>query len=97
GYSSNQGPSKASKMVNPYQGIRDAILAVNPEATVTFYKGFTNTGTQASQLTTISSEHVDAAKAADLVIVYVGTDGGTANEQGDRRDLTLPGAQAELI
>ncbi len=97
GYSSNQGTNAQPMHTNPYQGIRDAILAINPEATVTYYKGFTDTRTQASRLINISAEHVAAAGAADLAIVYVGTDSGTANEAGDRANITLPGTQADLI
>ena len=97
GYSSTQGSYGVAKSINAYNGIRNAILAVNPEATVTYYKGFTNTSTSASGLTTIDATHVAAAAAADLAIVYVGTDSGTANEAGDRANITLPGAQASLI
>jgi beta-glucosidase len=97
GYSSNQGSTAAANHVTPLQGISDAVTAANPDATVTYYKGFTNTGTNADQLTTIDPAAVAAAADADLAIVYVGSDASTANEQGDRADVSLPGAQAELL
>ena len=97
GYSCQVGESAYDKMVNPYNGIKSAIEAINPDATVTFYKGFTDSGTQASQLNTIDPAAVEADAQADVVIAYAGTDSGTANEQGDRSTLELPGAQTELL
>jgi beta-glucosidase len=97
GYSSNQGTNARANHTNPYEGIQDAIQAINPDATVTYYRGFTGTGTSAASLTTIDDLHVAAAAAADLAIVYVGTDRGTASEDNDRTNITLPGAQASLI
>ncbi len=92
GYSSSQGTSARVKHVNPYNGIRDAILSINPAAAVTFYTGFTDT-----LLSEVDASHVAAAAAADLAIVYAGSDASTADEEGDREDVSLPGAQAELI
>src|SRR5205823_1987879 len=40
---------------------------------------------------------VNAAAAANVVIVYVGTDSSTGQEDHDRTDVNLPGAQASLI
>ena len=45
-------------------------------------------------LTTVDPAAVDAAANYDAVIVYTGTDAGTANEDRDRTTLALPGAQA---
>ncbi|MBV9604525.1 MAG: glycoside hydrolase family 3 C-terminal domain-containing protein, partial [Solirubrobacterales bacterium] len=97
GYSSDQGAPGDANEVTPYQGLRHAIQAIDPSATVDFYNGFTGTPTNASQLTTIDQNAVDAAAGYDAVIVYVGTDDSTANEFADRTDMTLPGAQSELI
>ena len=98
GYSATMGASAYEKMITPYAGIVNAIKAVNPDAEVTFYKGFTGTGTTATTLTTIDEEAITAAAAADLCIVYAGTDSGSANEQNDRiGGITLPGAQSNLI
>ncbi|MBT2729535.1 glycoside hydrolase family 3 C-terminal domain-containing protein [Bacillus sp. ISL-75] len=97
GYSSDQGSAGIAKMVNAYNGIKNAITAINPNAEVTYYKGFTDQGTTAKDLKTVDTAAVEAAKNADVVIVYGGTDNTTADEAGDRHDLTLPGAQASLI
>jgi beta-glucosidase-like glycosyl hydrolase len=42
-------------------------------------------------------ETLDLAAAADVAIVFVGTDQSTGREESDRFSLTLPGNQAELI
>ncbi|MBM7654927.1 glycoside hydrolase family 3 C-terminal domain-containing protein [Neobacillus cucumis] len=97
GYSSNQGSAGIANFVNAYNGIKNAVTAINPNAEVTYYKGFTDKGTQAKDLNTVDPAAVEAAKNADVVIVYTGTDNSTADEAGDRKDLTLPGAQASLI
>ncbi|MBV8988904.1 MAG: glycoside hydrolase family 3 C-terminal domain-containing protein, partial [Solirubrobacterales bacterium] len=97
GYSSNQGAPGAANEVTPYQGLKQAIQAVNPSATVDFYNGFAGNPTNASQLTTIDQAAVNAAANYNDVIVYVGTDDSTANESSDRTDMALPGAQAQLI
>ncbi len=38
-----------------------------------------------------------AAREADVVIAIVGTDESVAHEQHDRKDITLPGAQTQLL
>jgi beta-glucosidase len=97
GYSSDQGAPGQAKEVTPYQGLKNAIQAIDPSATVDFYNGFTGTPTNASQLTTIDQNAVNAAANYDAVLVYVGTDDSTANEFVDRTTMALPGAQADLI
>jgi beta-glucosidase len=97
GYSSDQGAPGSANEVTPYQGLKHAIQATNPGATVDFYNGFTGTPTNASQLTTIDQSAVNAAANYDAVLVYVGTDDSTANEFVDRSTMALPGAQADLI
>ncbi|MBV9685303.1 MAG: glycoside hydrolase family 3 C-terminal domain-containing protein [Solirubrobacterales bacterium] len=97
GYSSDQGAPGMAKEATPYQGLKQAIQAINPNATVDFYNGFTGSPTNASQLTTIDQSAVNAAANYDNVIVYAGTDDSTANEFVDRTDMALPGAQAQLI
>jgi beta-glucosidase len=97
GYSSDQGAPGNANEVTPYQGLKHAIQAIDPSATVDFYNGFTGTPTNASQLTTIDQNAVNAAANYDDVIVYVGTDDSTANEFVDRSTMALPGAQADLI
>jgi beta-glucosidase len=97
GYSSDQGAPGMAKEVTPYQGLKQAIQAINPNATVDFYNGFTGSPTNASQLTAIDQNAVNAAANYDDVIVYAGTDDTTANEFVDRTDMALPGAQTQLI
>jgi beta-glucosidase len=97
GYSSDQGAPGMAKEVTPYQGLKRAIQAINPNATIDFYNGFTGSPTNASQLTTVDQSAVNAAANYDDVIVYAGTDDSTANEFVDRTDMALPGAQAQLI
>jgi beta-glucosidase len=97
GYSSNQGAPGMANEVNAYQGLKHAIQAIDPSATVDFYNGFTGTPTNASQLTTIDQSAVNAAANYDDAIVYAGTDDSTANEFVDRTTMVLPGAQAQLI
>ncbi|MBV8998678.1 MAG: glycoside hydrolase family 3 C-terminal domain-containing protein, partial [Solirubrobacterales bacterium] len=97
GYASDQGAPGNANEVTPYQGLKKAIQAINPSATVDFYNGFTGTPTNASQLTTIDQNAVNAAANYDYVIVYTGTDDSTANEFVDRTTMALPGVQADLI
>lgn len=92
GYSSNQGAAGVANEVNGYQGLRNAIQQVNPNAQVDFLPGVTGTG-----LTTVDPASVAAAANYDAVVVYAGTDASTATEDKDRTSLALPGAQASLI
>jgi len=96
GYASLQGPAGQANEVTPYAGIKRAIQAIDPSATVDFYNGFT-TGSNAAQLTNVDPAAVAAAANYDDVIVYTGTDRSTAGEYQDRDSLALPGAQAQLI
>ena len=97
GYASNQGAPGAANEVNGYQGIKSAIQAINPDAQVDFYKGFTDTGTTAASLQHVDQAAVDAAANYNDVIVYAGTDPSAGTEGVDRTSLDLPGAQASLI
>ncbi|MCJ7446806.1 MAG: glycoside hydrolase family 3 C-terminal domain-containing protein [Bacteroidales bacterium] len=45
----------------------------------------------------IDKETLDLAASSDVVILFVGTDDRTANEEADRLTLVLPGNQYELI
>ena len=95
-YSSSQGPHGMLNEVNGYQGLKQAIQAINPLAQVDYYPGVTG-GTSASQLNTVDPASVNAASAYNAVVVYVGTDASTGQEAQDRKDLALPGAQGSLI
>jgi beta-glucosidase len=92
GYASDQGAAGVAKEVNGYQGLRAAVQAINPGATVDFLPG-----TQGTNHDTVDPASVAAAAGYDAVIVYVGTDEKTATEDTDRTSLALPGAQAGLI
>jgi beta-glucosidase len=92
GYSSDQRSSGIANQVNGYDGLRAAITAVNPAATVDFLPGVPSISTGP-----VDDAAVAAAAAYDLAVVYAGTERATAAEDTDRADLALPGAQAELI
>ena len=81
-----------AKEVNGYQGLKAAVQAVNPGATVDFLPG-----TQGTNHDSVDPASVAAAAGYDAVIVYAGTDENTATEDTDRTSLALPGAQADLI
>ena len=92
GYSSIQQSAGIAKSVNGYAGIMAAVQAINPTATVDFLPG-----TVPGDLSTVDTASVAQAAGYDAVIVYAGTDETTAREQNDRKNLQLPGAQAQLI
>jgi beta-glucosidase len=96
GYSSIQGTAGAANNVDAYTGIKAAVQAINPSATVDYYPGVTG-GTTAASLTTVDAASVAAAKNYDAVIVVAGTDSTTGEESSDRSSLAVPGAQASLI
>src|SRR3954447_8840026 len=104
GYSSNQAASGQAKIVPGFTGIKNAIQAINPNAVVEFWRGFTGTGawiggsqTHPSSLAEVDPAAVAAASNYDAVVAYVGTDAFTADEDRDRTSITLPGAQDSLI
>jgi beta-glucosidase len=45
----------------------------------------------------VDKEVLDLAASSDVVVLFVGTDDKTANEEADRLSLVLPGNQYELI
>jgi beta-glucosidase len=92
GYSSIQGTAGKAKEVDGFTGIKAAVQAINPAATVDFLPG-----TVPGNIEAIDPASVRAAAGYDAVIVYAGTDRSTASEDQDRSTLDLPGAQAQLI
>ncbi len=84
-----------SLQVNAVQGITDAVKAANPDASVTFDAA--QTSTTATTDAVLSATTQDAIKAADLVIVFAGTDDRTAGEGHDRSSLAMPGNYDSLI
>jgi beta-glucosidase len=96
GYSSIQGAAGQAKEVNAYQGIKAAVQAIDPSATVDYLPGVTG-GTNGSTLNTVDQASITAAANYDAVIVVAGTDSSTSAEDHDRTSLALPGAQASMI
>ena len=96
GYSAIQAASGQANNVDPYQGLKAAVQAINPNATVDYLPGVTG-GTSAASLTTVDPASIAAAKNYNVVVAVAGTDGGTSAEDHDRTSLALPGAQASMI
>jgi len=96
GYSSIQAAAGAANNVDSYQGIKAAVQAINPDATVDYYPGVTG-GTTGATLTTVDQASVAAARNYNAVVVVAGTDATTGSEGNDRTTLALPGAQASMI
>lgn len=92
GYSSNQGAAGVANEVNAYQGVKSAVQAIDPQASVDYYPGVTGAG-----LNTVDPASVAAAAGYNAVIVVVGTDASAGQEGQDRTTLALPGAQSALI
>ena len=81
--------------VNAVQGITSAVKAANPAATVTF--DACGTSTTATAAAACSAATQEAIKTADLVLVFIGTDGKVAGEGNDRNNLNIPGNYRSLI
>ena len=90
GYSGNP-----TLQVNAVQGITAAVRAASPSATVTFDACGTSTGATTPAACPAATQA--AIKAADLVIVFVGSDLRVADEGTDRTTLALPGNYDSLI
>jgi beta-glucosidase-like glycosyl hydrolase len=84
-----------SLQVNAVQGITAAVKAANQNATVTFDSCGTSTTTTSPASCSAATQA--AIKAADLVIVFVGTDENVASEGNDRTSLEMPGNYNSLI
>jgi beta-glucosidase len=96
GYSSIQAPAGAANNVDSYTGIKQAVQAIDPSASVDYYPGVTG-GTTGSKLNTVDAASIAAAKNYDAVVVVAGTDFTTGQEAQDRTSISLPGAQASMI
>jgi beta-glucosidase-like glycosyl hydrolase len=70
----------------------DAITAANAGGSVTFTLGCNITGTDASGIPAA----VDAASAADRVVLFLGIDGTIEGESNDRDSIDLPSIQHQL-
>ncbi|WP_329454177.1 glycoside hydrolase family 3 C-terminal domain-containing protein [Streptomyces sp. NBC_01497] len=84
-----------TKQVDAVQGITDAVKAANPGASVVFDAA--GTSSTASGAATLSDRTLADVKAADLVVLFVGTDENNASEGKDRASLDMPGNYDSLI
>ena len=84
-----------SLQVNAVQGITSAIHAVNPNASIAF--DACGTSTRSTTAASCSAQTQADIASADLVIVYVGTDGNVAGEGRDRTTIAMPGNYDSLI
>jgi beta-glucosidase-like glycosyl hydrolase len=84
-----------SLQVNAVQGITSAVKAVNPNASVTF--DACHTSTRSTSAAACSAQTQADIQRADLVVVFVGTDGAVAGEGNDRKTLAMPGNYDSLI
>ncbi|WP_228372820.1 glycoside hydrolase family 3 C-terminal domain-containing protein [Demequina subtropica] len=84
-----------SSLVNPTQlsTAREA-LDGSPLAVVRYAQGFRRTGGADEAL---ASEAVDAAREADVVLLYLGLDETSESEGNDRTHMELPLNQVELL
>ena len=90
GYSGNP-----TLQVSPVAGITAQLKKANPGASVVFDAA--GTSTTATSAATLSAQTKADIAAADLVIVFVGTDDSTAGESHDRPSLAMPGNYNSLI
>jgi hypothetical protein len=81
--------------VNAVQGITAAVHAADPDASVTFDAA--GTSSTATGPAVLSDATRAAIQGADLVVVFVGTNGANASEGKDRSTLAMPGNYHSLI
>ncbi|WP_405588875.1 glycoside hydrolase family 3 C-terminal domain-containing protein [Streptomyces sp. NBC_01190] len=80
---------------SPVQGLKNAIYAANPTASVVYdAAGTSSTATGAAVL---SDKTKAAIQAADLVVVFVGTTQANGDEGNDRDNIDMPGNYDSLI
>ncbi|SEP43474.1 glycoside hydrolase family 3 C-terminal domain-containing protein [Amycolatopsis saalfeldensis] len=77
--------------VNPVEGIKAAL----PNASVVFDAA--GTSTTATTPAVLSDATKSAVRAADLVLIFAGTDHSSASEGHDRANLGMPGNYGSLI
>ena len=91
----DRGRGRRAKEVNGYNGLKTAITAIDPDATVDLLEGLHRTrAPPRHRLTAVDPAAVAAAAGYDAVIVYTGTDAGTANEDNDRTAVSSPAPRA---
>jgi beta-glucosidase-like glycosyl hydrolase len=90
GYSGNP-----TLQVSPVAGITAQVKKANPAAQVIFDAA--GTSTKSTTPATLSAQTQADITAADLVIVFVGTDQNLASEGTDRPNIAMPGNYDSLI
>jgi beta-glucosidase len=86
---------RPSVTVNAVQGITSAVRAAHPDASVVVDAA--GTSTTATKPAVLGRATKAAIRAADLVLMVVGTDSGSASEDRDRTTLAMPGNYHSLI
>jgi beta-glucosidase-like glycosyl hydrolase len=81
--------------VGAVQGITSAVKAANPNATIVFDAAATST--TATGPAVLSAQTQSDIKSADLVVLFVGTDHGVADEGKDRTTIAMPGNYDSMI
>jgi beta-glucosidase len=81
--------------VTAVQGITTAVKAANPTATILYDAA--GTSTTATTPAVLSTQTQSDIKTADLVILFVGTDHGVADEGKDRTTIAMPGNYDSMI
>jgi beta-glucosidase len=81
--------------VSAVEGITAAVHAANRRASVTYDPA--GTSTTATAAARPAPQTIAAIRAADLVVVFVGTDENVAREGHDRASLAMPGNYTSLI
>ncbi|MEV6009534.1 glycoside hydrolase family 3 C-terminal domain-containing protein [Streptomyces sp. NPDC051976] len=84
-----------SHRTSPLQGIKNAVYAANPTASVVYDAA--RSSATATTPAVLSDATKAAVKAADLVVVCVGTTQANADEGKDRTNLAMPGNYQSLI
>ncbi|MFF6960832.1 glycoside hydrolase family 3 C-terminal domain-containing protein [Streptomyces sp. NPDC008317] len=80
---------------SPLRGIQNEIHAIDPTASVVYdAAGTSSTGTAAAVLSDKTKADI---KAADLVVLFVGTTQANGDEGNDRDNLNMPGNYQSLI
>jgi beta-glucosidase len=81
--------------VSAVQGITSAVKAASPDATIVYDAA--GTSTTATTPAVLSDQTKADIKSADLVVLFVGTDHGVADEAKDRTTIAMPGNYDSLI
>ena len=80
---------------SPVQGIKDSVYAADSTASVVYDAA--GTSSTATTDAVLSDKTKAAIKAADLVVVFVGTTKDNGDEGNDRDNLAMPGNYQSLI